>query len=266
MPKARTLRKRLFNTVDRIRGGAEAVGLGVDRLGDRAMKMARVVSRNPAPTLAISTAILYAIARIPIEFFYSAFGVQPENVGLDSVDIFLQASAIMLISFILISAAFALAGLLIAIVLMVPHSIVVGRLPRRGPKLSVWQSTAKTLRRILRLSPIAVPLITIPLALISFSLFAIEDAKQVKYGWALHEALVPWKADRVEVTWTGQTQDPHPPHCGPIIYLGEDDGRVVLYDSQREDTYLVNSGDVQLGFPVTCAERAVRHRFFGTPR
>ena len=68
----------------------------LDRLGDCSTAMTAWVFRNPALSIAAATAVLFAIARIPAEIFYSRFGLRPEDVGLNSVQVLLQGATTVL--------------------------------------------------------------------------------------------------------------------------------------------------------------------------
>lgn len=239
--------------VDQSRAGAEAIGTGVDKTGAWSMRMGRLAVRNPARTTAVTTALFVVIARVPTEIFYSGFGLRPGDVGLDSVEVLLQGSALLLFLFALTAVAFAALALLIAMAFAVPHAIMVGRLPRRGPKEGVRRSVVKAVLRVCRLAPIVVPLFTVLLVAYYFGTFTIEDLETVKSGSPLEELFVPWQAEPVELVWTGARRPAAlPTSCRWLLYLGEDDGRVALYDVKHDDTYRVNSKDVELRFPILC--------------
>jgi hypothetical protein len=106
---------------------------------------------------------------------------------------------------------------------------------------------------VCRLAPIVVPLFTVLLVAYYFGTFTIEDLKTVKSGNPLQELFVPWQAEPVELVWTGERRPAAlPTSCRWLLYLGEDDGRVALYDIKHDDTYRVNSKDVELRFPILC--------------
>lgn len=252
--RAARLRKRIGASIDQVRADAEAIGRGVDRAGEWSMRMGKVAIRNPGRTAVIATALLFAIVRIPTESFYAELGLRPEDVGLDSFEVLLQGSAILLFFFTLVSAALAALALLIAIVLMVPHAILVGRLPRRGPRRTIWQSISRTVRRVCRLAPVVIPVVSIGLVTYYFFSFTKEDLEVVKSGKPLEEILAPWRAEPVELIWSGGGRLARmPTSCHWLLYLGEDDGRVVIYDAMHDDTYRINSKKVELEFPIFCA-------------
>lgn len=248
------LRRWGFTAIDTVRAGAEAVGKGVDKVGDWSMRAGGAAVRNPGRTVAASTAILFVIADVPTVIFYTAFGVRPVDAGLNSVEVLLQSSAVVLILFAVASVVIAGLMLLTAIVLMAPHAILVGRLPRRGDKRSVGQSIARTFRRVGRLAPILIPVISVSFTVYYFGSYTYEAIDTIKSGQALEEAFVPWQVEPVVLLWKAKERpSPLPTSCRWLFYLGENDGRVVVYDAKHEDTYRINSKEVELVFPVFCS-------------
>lgn len=82
---------------------------------------------------------------------------------------------------------------------------------------------------------------------------AIPYANQIKTGKAPDDMLFPWQARHVEVTWKSEPGPLHLPPCDSLIYLGEDDGRVLLYDSDKSGRSLrITSSDLELSFPENC--------------
>ena len=65
------------------------------------MATAHWVVKNPALSIAAATTILFAIARISAEIFYVRFGLRPEEVGLNSVQVLLQETTTVLVGLVL---------------------------------------------------------------------------------------------------------------------------------------------------------------------
>jgi hypothetical protein len=80
---------------------------------------------------------------------------------------------------------------------------------------------------------------------------AKEDADSVKAGHVVTNDNFPWRARRVLLDWKG-TPGVKLPTCENLVYLGQADDRVLLYDRSKNQTVRVNAGDVQLQFPKTC--------------
>jgi hypothetical protein len=81
---------------------------------------------------------------------------------------------------------------------------------------------------------------------------AKDDAAAVRDGESVGDNVFPWRAERVAVTWQGGEVEPPLPGCDRLVYLGDNGGRVVLYDQAGKRTVRVDSGDVQLVFPDDC--------------
>lgn len=89
------------------------------------------------------------------------------------------------------------------------------------------------------------------LLLISIAL-AIPYANQIKKGRAPDDFLFPWQARHVQAIWKSRARPPWLQSCDVLIYLGEDSGRVLLYDSGEERALRINSSNLELGFPEAC--------------
>jgi hypothetical protein len=237
-----------------IRTGARALGIGVDAVGDRSMQAVRALLRNPTLAVAVATVLLFAVARIPTELFYGSFGVRPEDVGLNSVQVLLQGSAVILGLTLAISALAGLALVVAVAVITGAYSLVVG--------LTVGQRTKgrarRSIRRALRPGALLIPLISVALATVVLVEVALEDVETVGSGKRLEVIFVPWKATAVQASWDGARDRFRLPGCNLLYYLGEGNHRVVLYDAWRGHTYQVNSEDLQLRFPLNCQEYGAR--------
>lgn len=242
------LKKWIGTGLRGFQAGAEAVGIGVDRVGDWSMQAMGSLLRSPTLAVAIATAILFVAARIPTELFYGSFGVRPEDVGLNSVQVLLQGSAVTLGLSVLIGALF---GLLVVVTVAAGagiYALVVGRAFSKKPKGYVQ----RTVRRALRPGALLVPIISIVLATALLILTAIDDAKTVGSGKPLEVLFVPWKAEAVKARWNLPSGHFRLPGCRWLYYLGEGDNRVVLYNAWRGKSYQIDSADVQLEFPLEC--------------
>jgi hypothetical protein len=92
--------------------------------------------------------------------------------------------------------------------------------------------------------------------LLLFSIaWAIPYANQIKKGNAPDDFLFPWQARHVQAIWEKESPPMRLPRCEALIYLGEDDGRVLLYDSNAERALRIVSSDLQLSLPEACAEQ-----------
>jgi hypothetical protein len=236
----------------------------VERLGDWSMASARKAFANAGMTIAIGTVVLFAIARIPTQIYYAQLGVRPEDVGFNSVQVLLQGTTTVL----LISVGAALiygVGLPLFSVLywqsakrFLPDSSPerlrrsrVGRLLLR--LLPGIRSNKTGIRRILRLGPVVIPLLAVGVALLLLTSRALHDPDLIRDGVQPEPAMTPWRADRVEVRWAQETGSFDLPSCRWLFYLGEDDGRVVLFDAKLDNTYRIASDAVELEFPGTCS-------------
>lgn len=82
--------------------------------------------------------------------------------------------------------------------------------------------------------------------------YAIPYANRIKAGDAPDGLLLPWEARHVEATWKPEPAPMRLPSCDSLIYLGEDSGRVLLYDSAAQRSLRITSSDLELSFPETC--------------
>jgi hypothetical protein len=231
---------------------AEAFRKAIDWFGDLSIQILRALFRNPTLGIVVATALLFAAARIPTEIFYSSFHVRPEEVGINSVQVLLQCSIIVLGITTGFGIVFALVFLLLAILLLVLHAIFLGLLPYKGPKEGVWKATGKGLLRALRFSSLIMPLVSLGLATFVAIKIAELQVDEVKAGQSLHPQFVPWKAEAVRVHWNPGDSHMTLPPCESLFYLGEGDARVIFYDRTHDETYRINSRDLELEFPEDC--------------
>jgi hypothetical protein len=232
---------------------ARKLGSLVDRAGDFSMATLGTVGRNPAAALAIATVLLFTTVRLPLQIFYARFGVRPEEVGFNSVQVLLQGSTVTLVFLVLLTLLLVLTVPLLAIAVSLCHSLLAERWPSRGPRRTTWELTRRNLRRVGRLMPVVMPILSFLVAITYLTNLSIRASDYVQSGNWLRGDLAPWRAEPVKLTWT---MDRHPlnlPHsCGSLLYLGEDDARVVLYDSKHGSTHRINARDVELKFPADC--------------
>ncbi len=200
--------------------------------------------RNPAPSIAILTAFLFALVRIAIESFYGSLGVQPEDVGLDSVQETLQGSALILVLVIAITVAYGVGMVVVGSALLGAYAVVRSLLFGGRSDGHIWRGV----RRGLRLGPALIPLVCIPFATIVLVNVSFEDLDGIRSGKAVDNPLAPWRAERVLVNWT----TPDPPYgslkCHTLLYLGEGDYRTVIFDARHQTVLEINSKDVDLTF------------------
>jgi hypothetical protein len=233
------------------------------------MKNARLLLGSPALTVGGVTVVLFAVARVPTQIFYSQFGIRPEDVGLDSVQVLLQGTAMVLIASLLVGLFYGLltmifvlgyADLLIPTLKSLRTKGLGGRARPEGQ--SHWDffmtSLRRSARRSLRAAPIIVPALSIATAFAILIGAAIEEAGAVKGGQPPGNRFMPWKVELVEVTWTDTTRRIPLPGCESLFYLGEGNERVALYDSDTDRTYRINSDEIQLDFPSDCTEHQGR--------
>jgi hypothetical protein len=242
-----------------------------DRIGDLSMSLARAALRNPAITITIGTIILFAVARVPAEIFYSSLGVKPEDAGLDSVQILLQGVTAAL----LISLGVAVLYGVIFPFINAAYFMVIGRLARK-PMNAVrayrpgnrFERSAQQIamhlfgeerrdvrilsRKVLRRSPLVVTAWGLLFAILILTLSAISSAEAIKGGEAPGGGPVPWRARRVTVLWADGRPEVNLPDCHNLYYLGEGGGRVALFDSKTGTAYRVLDESVQLSFPDHC--------------
>jgi hypothetical protein len=246
----------------------QETGDRIDRLGDWSMAMARTALRNPAVTIPIGTLVLFAVARIPTEIFYSSFGVRPEDAGLNSVQVLLQGTATVLVLSLGV-------GLLYGIGFPLVNAGYYGIMKRIAQKWlgdfppphlrqhRIWRvfirvtqvnrrSDRSAFQRILRLGPLIIPTFAVSFAALILTSQAIQEANSIKRGVGPEASLMPWQADRTSVLWTRSPPLVHFPGCQWLFYLGESGSRVILFDAKVDRTYRIESGAVQLVFPAAC--------------
>lgn len=215
------------------------------------MRATRWLAQNPALALGASTALLFATVRLPTELFYSRFGVHPEEVGLNSVQVLLQGSSFVLVLSLFVGVVYGiitLAFILIYLELLPTVFMPRGRQTGRGP----FAPRVKTaFRRSARLAPIVVPVFSLGFAAAILTTSAIQDANAVEDGRYVSAEFMPWRAESAEVTWTRRASPQSLPTCG-LYYLGEGDGQVIIFESRRDRTYRLSSKEVQVHWPDPC--------------
>lgn len=241
------LKKWMGTGLKGFRAGGWAIGVSVDKLGDWSVAVMRTLLANPALGVAIVTAILFTVARIPTEIYYAYFGVRPEEVGLNSVQVLLQGSAVVLLATIIASALLALTLVLVVALIAGLYSLLVGLFRKQAKRY-----VSRSVRRTLRLGALLIPMISVGLGTWSLIELASEDAHTVGRGKPLDGIFIPWKASSVAARWNMPRGHLRLPGCRWLYYLGEGDHRVVLYNALRGKTYQIDSADVQLEFPLQC--------------
>jgi hypothetical protein len=240
----------------------------IDRLGDRSMVMARTAAEKPAVTIAVGTVILFLIARLPAEIFYSRLGLQPEDAGLTSIEIFIQGIATVLAICLALAVLY---GIVFPIVNIAYSHLALWPIKKFSPafkkrrqlprwyrsfvrKLLLWQngrSGRSSTLRILRMGPLVITVLTLVLASVLLTVASIQDSARIRSGEDL-PGLAPWQAKKVTLTWTTDSVPIHLPGCRWLYYLGEDGGRVALYDARTGSAYRLAGDAVQLTFPDHC--------------
>jgi hypothetical protein len=238
----------------------------MERFGDWSVKVAAGAIKNPTATIAIGALVIFVAARVPTEIFYRRLDTTPEAVGLNSVEGLLQT-----ITWV---GVWALGVALIAGVLLFPLLLAYGWLSRI-PKnvLEVLFSYSKTrdrlvgifesvevrkkpfrqeLRLILRMGVTLVPLIAVMTIVTYLTLEAFRDSNLIRKAPDASVHLGPWTALRVEAFWTSGESPIHLPNCRHLLYLGESDGHVILFDANSESVLQLQSGLLQLRFPEPC--------------
>jgi hypothetical protein len=236
------MKPRLVRAAGWIDEKSRALGRALERGGERSMTALGAFSRNPTLLIALTTVVLFAVARLPTETFYSEFGVRPEDVGLNSVQVMLQGSTILLgFSILLCLACVAAFFSLFWIASLVAVS---GTAP-----------LGRVLKTMLRLSLAPVLLLTVVLAPWLLINVASGQSDEVREGKGISPGLYPWRAEPVNVTWRGHAGKSLP-GCTQLFYLGEANNRVALYDAARNTTYRIHTEDIEIEFPLDCPSRS----------
>ncbi|HEV2791263.1 MAG TPA: hypothetical protein VGV69_08205 [Solirubrobacterales bacterium] len=218
------------------------LGRALERAGEQSAAGARALVRNPTLSLALTTVVLFAVARLPTEIFYSELGVRPEDVGLNSVQVLLQGSAVLL-----------------AISVLLALTLVAAFFLLFGFASFAWSSDTGSLTRLLkttfRLGLFPALIFTVAFSLWLLIQIANEQSDAVHEGLGISPGLYPWRAEEVKATWRGPARRPLP-GCNQLFYLGETDGHALLFDAALNTTYRINSEDIELEFPLDCPERS----------
>jgi hypothetical protein len=80
---------------------------------------------------------------------------------------------------------------------------------------------------------------------------ASHDVDRVKTGLPVSSPLATWKGTSVAVSWKTRNPVVRLSRCG-LMYLGEGNGRVLLYDTEQSKTVRFSALDVGLTFPGPC--------------
>ncbi len=222
--------------------------------------------QNPAITIALGTLVLFAIARVPSEIFYSKFGIRPEDVGLNSVQVLLQGTTTVLLLSLGVGLVYGLGLPLLNAAYYGLFGWLIGKAMGDSATTRWWHTRAGrltlrmasrnprlTIKRILRLAPILVPTVALAFSALLLVTQAISDADAIKDGENPQSGLGPWRAERVSAWWTDPSGRLHLPTCHHLFYLGEANSRVVLFDSQSDRTYRLEGSTIQLAFPLRCS-------------
>lgn len=210
--------------------------------GDWSVEAAKASIRNPALTIAVATVVLFTVARVPTEIFYWELGVRPEDVGLNSIQVLLQGSAVVLVLCIV-------AGMIYAGLLVLVSTLYVAVIALASGSRSAAGCVFKT---GLRISLLPVLISATGFALWLMIGWANEQSASVKAGQAIDASFYPWRAEQVMATWRDTSASRPLPGCDQLFYLGEANNRVALYDAERNMTYRIHSEDIELGFPLEC--------------
>jgi hypothetical protein len=147
--------------------------------------------------------------------------------------------------------------------------LVYGR--RRGFRhlASDVRETGQTIRRALataikrvarrwKAGAAAVIVLSVAVVFVVATLLAPVAARLVEQGKAYHDWTVPWRADPATVRWLHQPQAGDPLSGPCVMYLGQANGIVVLYDVRSRRVVRVPSGDVVV-LIETSADSCQRH-------
>lgn len=247
--------KGLRAVVRAIRAIGRAFGTAIDRVGDAAMAVLGAALRNPTPTVAIATVMLFVLARVPTEIFYGNLGIRPEEVGLNSVQVVLQGSAVILFGSIVTSVLF---GLALVAVVSAATGVSAFFMGLSGGQARM--RTRQAVRRAVRLSPILIPVTCLTLTMVVLIDWTIEDVERVGSGREADLPFTPWEAMPVDARWSGSDRPFGLPACDYLLYLGEGSNHVFFYNAWLGATYKINSDDVHLRFPITCPRHEDQHR------
>lgn len=259
---------------------------------------------NPLSVGSIVLLLVYLALRFQAERFYGSFGVSPEEVGFDSVELVIRQATDLLVSFLKIGLFWSI-GYLAG---MVPTFYLIGVRGQLGrtdrkylPALVFVLSMAGALLLTLALYGqwwlLAVPglaLIAILMlaprflypdssserAEVRSDLFrwgrmvmvlgtlaygswifvavgwsqASSDSQMVKEGGWVTDSDYPWQARPAHVRWSTESRPFPLPHCSDLVYLGEADGWVLLYDRREDRTLRLMQSDIDLSLPESSCE------------
>lgn len=227
-----------------LRRGAAAIGRGADRIGDAGIEATRWIARNPGPSIVIFTTSLFVIVRVSLEAFYGSLGVQPEDVGFNSVQGTLLVSGLFLGMVLILTVLLALAVVVSSSLALGAYAAARGLLLGKGPPGQV----RRAMRRGLRLGPVLIPLLGIPFAAYVLYYGAVEDLHSISSGKAIDNPLSPWRADRILVRWTTPERPYKRLNCDRLLYLGENGTRTVIFNASQGAVIEIASKDIDLIF------------------
>ena len=230
-------------------------------MSNRILNLSRNALAHPALLVLGLTALLFLATRIPALIFYGEFNASPDDAGLNSVQVLVQGSALILGISLGIALIYGLVfpiWLAIYAALTSPLLAALGRRRNKTPwaKPERWQHRAgRYVRGVLGVAPLVVPLLTLFFATFVLVEQAHVDADAIKHGREPHSgSLSPWTSERVTVIWTTKQGQIPLPDCKALFFLGESGGRVLLYDSNADVTHRIESSQVELTFPQDCGD------------
>jgi hypothetical protein len=260
---------------------------------------------DPWRGLALLALMASAELLIPAELFYRTLGTTPTAAGIGGLDVLLQQSALVLVMYAAVGAAWAVT----VFVMMYPFAVAGFTVRKAREKSSVAVRLISVVPTILGIAlfvissrePLGFKESSLEIAagaLLFVGLFmpwiafrkakeerreahremmdvrgavaiggvwfgaamllfisiatAVPYANEVKSGGAPNDLFFPWQARHVTVRWTGDDTPFRLPSCRELIYLGEGNDRVLLYDSDVGRTMRLTSKSVELSFPDSC--------------
>lgn len=135
---------------------------------DWSMAAARWLFAKPALLLGGATVVLFAVARIPTEIFYARFGVRPEEVGFNSVQVLLQGCTATLVFSLFVGLLYGFLVPVASVVYVEFASRTLRRIPTENNtplprRKAIWDR----LRVAARISPLLVPVTSVLFAALS---------------------------------------------------------------------------------------------------
>lgn len=107
-------------------------------------------------------------------------------------------------------------------------------------------------RRIIRVGPLAITVLTLVAAATLMVGAAINEADAIKQGTAPRANFGLFHAEHVSASWIANGTGHKLPGCRDLYYLGEGGERIALFDTRNETTLRIDSDELRLAFPEDC--------------